>query len=52
VALNGAIKGFGYDGVVVDVGTINLSASLSSTGSIKWDAFYVPLDDGATLVAA
>lgn len=44
--------GFAYYGILVDIGTINLSLSLSSTGSVKWDLYYVPLDDGATVTAA
>lgn len=46
------MKGFSYDGIIVDVGTINLSLSGSSTGSVKWDLFYTSLDDGATVTAA
>lgn len=49
---SGFVRGFGYDGVVVDIGTINLSLSGSSTGSVKWDLFYTPLDDGASVTAA
>lgn len=52
VAQNGVMKGFSYDGIIVDVGTINLSLSGSSTGSVKWDLFYTSLDDGATVTAA
>ena len=48
----GAAPGFAYQGLVVDTGTIDLSLSASDTGAIKWDVFYVPLDTGATLVAA
>ena len=52
VAQNGVMKGISYQGIIVDVGTINLSLSASSTGSVKWDLTYVPLDTGATIVAA
>ena len=52
VAQNGVMKGISYDGIMVDVGTINLSLSASSTGQCKWDLFYTPLDDGASVVAA
>ena len=38
--------------VVVNVGTINLSLSLSSTGSVKWTICYQPFDDGAVVTAA
>lgn len=52
VAQNGVMKGISYDGIMVDTGTINLSLSLSSTGTVKWDLFYTPLDDGASIVVA
>ena len=38
--------------VVVNIGTINLSLSGSSTGSMKWTICYVPFDDGAYVTAA
>jgi hypothetical protein len=38
--------------MVVAIGTINLSCAASSTGSVKWSAFWIPQDDGATLLAA
>jgi hypothetical protein len=34
------------------IGTLNLSCAASSTGSIKWSVWYVPVDDGATMTAA
>ncbi len=37
---------------LVDTGTIDLITTASKTGSIKWDLWYVPLDDGAFVVAA
>lgn len=37
---------------VVRTGTIDFKTGATSTGATKWSAFYVPLDDGATLVAA
>lgn len=40
------------NGIVVPVGTIDLSCAASNTGSIKWDITYVPLDDGASITAA
>lgn len=39
-------------GVVVPVGTIDWLTSASTTGAIKWSITYVPLDAGATIVAA
>ncbi len=48
----GAARGISFYGLVVHTGTINLSLSLSSTGSVKWDLLYVPLTQGATVTAA
>jgi hypothetical protein len=39
-------------GILVAVGSIQLTASASDTGSVKWSMTYVPFDDGATVVAA
>jgi len=39
-------------GIVVNVGTIDLDCAASNTGSVKWQIWYIPLDDGATVVAA
>jgi hypothetical protein len=38
--------------VVLPVGTLDLRLSGSSTGSVKWSIWYVPLDDGAYVTAA
>lgn len=38
--------------VVVAAGTIDLSCAASNTGSVKWSIWYMPLDAGATIVAA
>lgn len=38
--------------VIVPVGTIDLDCSASNTGSVKWTAFYIPIDDGAYITAA
>jgi len=37
---------------VVNTGTITITPSATNTGSVQWDIFYVPLDDGAQVVAA
>lgn len=37
---------------VVDTGTITITPSATNTGSVQWDLFYVPIDDGAQIVAA
>jgi hypothetical protein len=39
-------------GFVVPAGTIDLTTGASKTGAIKWDLFYIPIDEGATVVAA
>ena len=39
--------------LVLKPGTLDMHVSAAdATGAIKWSAFWVPLDDGATLVAA
>ena len=38
--------------IVVNSGTIDLSCSASSTGSVKWRCEWRPIDDGAYVVAA
>lgn len=42
----------GNKGIVVNAGTIDLDCAASNTGAIKWTVHYVPIDEGATLVAA
>jgi len=39
-------------GFIVQDGTIDLNCAASNTGSVKWTVHYVPLDDGAKIVAA
>ena len=39
-------------GMVLQDGTIDLHCAASNTGSVKWTVHYVPLDDGARIVAA
>lgn len=38
--------------VIVPVGAIELNCAASNTGAVKWDIWYVPLDSGASVVAA
>lgn len=38
--------------VIVQAGTIDLVASASNTGAVKWNVYYMPLDVGASIVAA
>lgn len=37
---------------LVRTGTIDFKTAASSTGATKWTLFYVPVDDGASVVAA
>lgn len=37
---------------VLNVGSIDLDCAASNTGSVKWDVWYMPLDDGAYITAA
>lgn len=37
---------------VLPIGFLDLITVASSTGSIKWTVFYIPIDDGASVVAA
>ena len=38
--------------IIVQAGTIDLVTSATNTGSVKWHVRYIPLDEGATIVAA
>lgn len=40
------------DEIVVAIGTIDLNCAASNTGQAKWTLQYIPLNDGATVVAA
>lgn len=40
------------EGIVLKPGSILLDCAASNTGSVKWELRYVPLDDGAAVVAA
>jgi hypothetical protein len=37
---------------VLGPGAVELDCAASNTGSVKWDMWYVPLDDGASVAAA
>lgn len=37
---------------ILPIGTIRCATSATNTGSIKWDVWYFPLDDGALVVSA
>lgn len=38
--------------ILIPVGAIQLTASASDTGSVKWSMTYIPFDDGVTVAAA
>ncbi len=38
--------------LILPVGAIQLVCAASNTGQVKWDAWYVPLDEGALMVSA
>jgi hypothetical protein len=42
----------GASGFVVPVGNIACIATTTKTGSVKFDLWYIPLDEGATVTAA
>ena len=48
----GLTIGMGNKGIVVNTGTIDLDCAASNTGETKWTLHYVPIDVGATVVAA
>jgi hypothetical protein len=52
VPAGGYLRLFPSVGWVLSSGAIDLHASASRTGVIKWSAFYVPLEDGAYIAAA
>lgn len=39
-------------GLILNIGTIDLSCASSNTGAIKWTIHYIPIDENATIVAA
>lgn len=39
-------------GIVLDQGSMKFKTSASTTGAVRWDIIYVPLDDGGTITAA
>jgi len=51
-AASGGIPGMTTAGVVLRVGTLDLRLSASSTGSIEWTVFYIPLESGAYMSVA
>jgi hypothetical protein len=47
----GASAAMAYAGVVMTPGTIKFGADAARTGNWKWSLWYVPIDDGAYVVA-
>ncbi len=52
LASNAGATVMATNAVVLPVGTVNLNTAASNTGTTKWSAFWLPLDSGASLVAA
>jgi hypothetical protein len=48
----GAFFAAGQHEFVATTGTIDMICGASKTGSVKWDLWYVPLDEGAAISAA
>lgn len=48
---SGAVRGMQNSGIIIGIGDIEFLAGTDRTGSIKWQARWLPLDPGATLVA-
>lgn len=48
---SGAVRNMQNAGIILDVGQIEFLGGTDRTGSISFQAWYVPLDDGATIVA-
>ena len=43
---------YGAGGLILSEGDIELDCAASNTGSVAWSMWYIPLDRGATVVAA
>lgn len=52
VGTNAGLAPLMYRRLILPIGTIDLDCAASNTGSVKWSLTYVPLDDGAAIVAA
>lgn len=49
---SGAVRCMLKEPIALDIGDIEMICGAASSGSIQWTAWYMPLDDGATLAAA
>jgi len=47
-----AMSGIGRAGFIVNTGVIRMETAATNTGATKWTLYYVPLDEGATVVSA
>lgn len=47
-----ALSGVGAMGCIVPIGTIRIETAATNTGATKWDIWYFPLDDGASIASA
>ena len=52
VATNAGLTVQMYNYQILPIGTINLNTSATNTGATKWSLTYIPVDDGAAVVAA
>jgi hypothetical protein len=48
----GAVLSAANSGFIVNTGNIAVIATTTKTGSVKWDLWFVPIDEGATVTAA
>ena len=46
------VGGIGLQPFALNVGTVDYHCAANRTGEVKWDCFWVPIDDGATVTAA
>ena len=51
-ASGGALRGLVAGGMVLSEGEIHILTSATNTGATKWDLWYFPLDEGASVVSA
>jgi len=49
---HGSIPGMTVNGLIIPIGTIDLTTEAVDAGDITWTLFYRPIDNGANVVAA
>ena len=52
VSIKGSVETMLPKGVVLQEGGLHLTGSTTTTGSIKWSMWYIPIDKGAYVTAA